>query len=65
MKEIIERLKERFDISNVHAQRDDLSFITIQKNHLTSALSYLKECLYITYAFLYLMFTWSFVAYIN
>ena len=43
MKEIINRLKERFEISENHAQRDDLYFVSIKKEQLTSALSYLKD----------------------
>ncbi|MBN2601004.1 MAG: NADH-quinone oxidoreductase subunit C [Candidatus Marinimicrobia bacterium] len=43
MKEIIQRLKQQFTISNVNQQRVDLTFLSVKKEQAVSLISYLRD----------------------
>ena len=43
MKEIIQRLLERFNISEVTQQKDNQYFVTVEKNNAVQAITYLKD----------------------
>ncbi|MBB6481769.1 NADH-quinone oxidoreductase subunit C [Spirochaeta isovalerica] len=43
MKEIVNRLKEKFPVTAEIYQRDDLTFVTVEKKYGVDAVAYLKE----------------------
>ena len=43
MKEIIQRLKQQFTISNVNQQRGDLTFLSIKKEQAVALITYLRD----------------------
>lgn len=40
---IITQLKTKFDLENIHLQRNNLAFVTIEANHAVHAIEYLKN----------------------
>ena len=43
MKEIIEKIEKLFPLKNIVYQRDNLTFVTIEKKHLPSFLTHLRD----------------------
>jgi NADH-quinone oxidoreductase subunit C len=43
MKNIILRLEQRIEVNNIINQRENLSFVSVPKDQLTSAISFLKD----------------------
>lgn len=43
MKDIIQEIQKRFEVSEIKKQRENLSFITISKEHAISLVTYLKD----------------------